>query len=90
VVAERTPEDSLPLGGTVKSAAIGAVSICIGSLLLLLRRPFGRFIVEQQNRAWGFKFGEHAVFSAATVSAIVGTGFVVVGLLAVIGLIKFR
>jgi len=90
VVAERTPVDSLPLGGTVKSAAIGAVSICIGSLLLLLRRPFGRFIVEQQSRAWGFKFGEHAVFSAATVSAVVGTGFVVVGLLAVFGLIKVR
>lgn len=74
------------MGGTI----VGLISLLAGSFLVLAHRYFARFIVEQQNRFWGFHFGAREVKVAETVSIVVGLGFIAVGLLSLFQMIRFR
>jgi hypothetical protein len=74
----------------VKDAVIGAVVIVVGGAMFLFRDSFGRFALGQQNRVWGFRFGSRALIATRMVSAVVGFGFVLVGALALLGMIHFR
>ncbi len=69
---------------------LGVAAICVGGAMVAFRRRFGHFVLEQQARAWGFKFDQQAVFVAMTVATVVGAGFFVIGWLALLGIIQFR
>jgi len=63
-----------------------AVVVRVG--LILLRRPFSQYALRQQNRVWGFRFGDNARRSAEVVALVVGIGFVTIGILATLGIIR--
>lgn len=60
----------------------------VGVGLIVLRKRFARYTIRQQNRVWGFQFGENARRSAEVVALVVGVGFVTMGILATLGVIR--
>ena len=64
------------------------IAVAIGIGLIIFRRPFARYVVESQNRVWGFSFGVSATWSAGVVATLVGIGFVALGVLAALGIIR--
>ncbi len=60
---------------------MATAAVALGGLILVFRAAFARFLIEEQNAAWGFQFGERGVKAAKSVLVIVGLGFIVWGVL---------
>lgn len=69
---------------------IGIISIAVGCLVIIVRKSFARRIIEDQNRAWGFHFGDRDVKVTGYILIIIGTVAIVFGLLAVFQAIRFK
>lgn len=69
---------------------IDIISVAAGSALLLFRKKFASNVIEGQNRVWGFNYGDRERKATEYVTIIVGTGFLVIGILGVIGIIHFK
>jgi hypothetical protein len=68
----------------------GCVALLVGCLLLLFHKASARRAMQDQNRLWGFHFGEREVRISQVISIIVGAGFAILGLLAILGIVHFR
>jgi len=66
---------------------ISVLSLLVGCVLIFLRVPFARIVIEQQNKFWGFNFAEGALKTTQIVSLIVGVGFVIVGILPMLDIV---
>ena len=60
---------------------ISIVSILAGGSLIIFCKFFARLVIKQQNKFWGFHFGNHGIKVAEIVSIIVGIGFIIIGIL---------
>ena len=49
---------------------MSVIAVVVGAGLILLRKLFARYAIKQQNRLWGFKFGENARRSAEMVALV--------------------
>ena len=58
--------------------------------MLIWRHQFASLVVREQNRMWGFKFGKREENISKYVAAIVGFGFLAVGILDAFGLLHWR
>ena len=67
---------------------MSVIAVLVGASLVLLRKRFAQYTIRLQNRVWGFQFGENARRSAEVVTLIVGVGFVTMGILATLGIIR--
>jgi len=66
------------------------VAVIIGAALIVFNRRWAEFQVGAQNRTWGFRMGPRAVAMSRFVSFIVGAGFVVAGVLGLLGIANPR
>lgn len=69
---------------------VGVISVFAGCLIVVLRKFFSNLIIKQQNKFWGFHFGEVTTKTTEFVSLIVGAGFIIMGLLFVFRIIRFK
>ena len=69
---------------------MSVIAVVVGVGLILLRRPFSQYALRQQNRVWGFRFRDNARRSAEVVALVVGIGFVTIGILATLGIIRAK
>jgi hypothetical protein len=69
---------------------VGLVSLSLGVLGILFRRFCATKIIEQQNKFWGFNFGESAVAAAKLVCVIVGIALLIVGFLNLFQVLRFK
>ena len=61
---------------------IGALGLFIlGCILLLLRKPYARQIINFQNSFFGFRFGNKDVRNSEWVIAVIGGILILVGLI---------
>jgi hypothetical protein len=58
----------------------GIVSIVIGVLLIVYRKPFARKSVRQQNAFWGLRMGKRDVRILEIVAVSMGIGWIVMGI----------
>jgi hypothetical protein len=68
----------------------GIVALLIGFVFLVFHRSFGQKGIEFQNKIFGFNFGEWWVKYAQAGYFIIGTCFVVFGVLSIFHIIHFR
>jgi uncharacterized membrane protein (Fun14 family) len=66
------------------------IGIVVGVALIVARKRFAHAAVGSQNAFWGFRFGEKERKISAFVALLIGVGFVVLGSLALLGLIRVR
>jgi hypothetical protein len=64
---------------------IALVGFSGGIFLLWFRKEFASFCIMDQNRLWGFRFGERTTRLTEVVVVVSGLGFVIFGLLALLG-----
>ena len=73
------------MGDKMKRTFIFLVGLSIGIYLLVFRKQFARSCIKDQNRLWGFHFGEREVWISEIVAVIVGFGFILFAVLAALG-----
>jgi hypothetical protein len=76
----------------MNGAVVGILGIVMGVLLIVLRKPFAREAMNQQNAFWGFRFGEREIKISERVAVLVGIcsiSFGVWGLLDAFGVKPF-
>ena len=69
---------------------VGIILLLVGCAMILWRDRFARKTIEEQNRVWGFRFGEREEKRTKLIVFVVGMGFIVFGLLALSGVWQFR
>ncbi len=74
----------------MKQVLLGLFAICIGCLLIFFRKAYARYVIREQNRIWGFKFGETQVKISEIVAILVGTGFIFWGIMVASGMGRLR
>jgi hypothetical protein len=74
----------------MKETIIGIISLSAGSFLVVFFKFFARFVIEQQNQFWGFHFGARGIKATETISIIIGISFIIVGLLTLFQMIRFK
>lgn len=68
----------------------GVATLVGGAALLVFRKQFARACIANQNRLWGFHFGARDVKRAEIVAVIAAIGWIVMGLLALTGVIHMK
>ena len=81
---------ALRLVGVMSGVGIGVFGIIMGVLIFVLRKPFARDAIRQQNAFWGFRFGERDVRISEYVLVLVAISFVVMGLLTLLGILDVK
>jgi hypothetical protein len=76
------------LGTEKGETVIGAVTMLVGSLLMVFHKRFVRLVARHQEAFWGFHYTARKIRLAEIVSVIVGAGFVVAGLLTLLQFIQ--
>jgi len=66
------------------------VGVIIGVALILARKRFARSVIASQNAFWGFRFSERDVKVPEIVTVLVGAGFLVLSMLALLGVLKMK
>jgi len=74
----------------MQRAVLVLVALSLGATLLWFRKEFADLCIKDQNRVWGFHFGEKATRLAEFVAVVVGAGFVVAGLLCLLGVGRIK
>jgi hypothetical protein len=64
------------------------VAVLIGLGLMIWPRKFASIIIRDQNRFWGFNFGEKEVRGSTIVCFVVGLGFVTLSVLSLLGIVE--
>jgi hypothetical protein len=58
--------------------------IVAGLVLILFRKPAARFMVDAQNKTWGFHFGEKSVRWTERMAPVMGAIFVIASIAALV------
>lgn len=66
------------------------LSVILGAAVIVFNRRWAEYQVGAQNRTWGFKMGPKAVTASRFVSVVVGAGFLVTGVLGLLGVVRAR
>jgi hypothetical protein len=66
------------------------ISALVGCALLIWRKRFAAAVVREQNRMWGFRFGQREERISLFVATLVGIGFLTIGILGLLGLIHWK
>lgn len=66
------------------------ISVLVGCGLLFWRKRFAAAVVKEQNRMWGFHFGEREERISVIVAIIVGSGFLTIGIFGLSGFIHWK
>jgi hypothetical protein len=66
------------------------IAILTGLALLIWRRRFAAAVVREQNRMWGFHFGQREERISTFMATLVGIGFLTIGVLGLFGLIHWK
>ncbi len=74
----------------MEELVVGMISLTLGCLMVFFRKPFAGRIIREQNRFWGFHFGESELRLSMVISAVVGIGFIVFALLLLFQIIRFK
>jgi hypothetical protein len=61
-----------------------------GFLMCIFRKQFAKSAMKNQNRTWGFRFGEEKVKIAEVFAFLAGLGFMIISLLDIFGVIHIR
>ncbi len=77
-------------GNSVDGTAYGIIALTIGILLIVCSATFARGAVREQNRCWNLNLDQRDVKITKIGVIVVGLGFVLFGLLAFLGLVRFR
>jgi hypothetical protein len=72
------------------NTAVSIFLLLLGAALISSRGSLARLVVEGQKNAWGFTFGRREERLSQFVILIVGLAFVMVGLLALVGIIDWK
>ncbi|MBI4743377.1 MAG: hypothetical protein HY776_00885 [Actinobacteria bacterium] len=65
----------------------GIISVIIGFILLVFRKPLALIDVKLQNKTWGFHFGEKEIRMSEGGNIIVGIAFITIGILFIFGIV---
>jgi hypothetical protein len=74
----------------MKDTIIGTISLIAGLAMVVFNKPFSHLQIKGQNEFWGFNFGMKEIAVSRIVILIVGIGFIIVGLLALSHMIRFK
>jgi purine-cytosine permease-like protein len=66
------------------------ISVLVGCALLMWRKQFAAAVAREQNRMWGFHFGQREERISLFMAIIVGIGFLTIGILGLLGLIYWK
>ncbi len=66
------------------------ISALVGLALLILPKRFAAAVVREQNRMWGFHFGQREERISIFMSILVGGGFLIIGIVGLLGLIHWK
>ena len=66
------------------------ISLLVGCGLGIWRRQFAALAAREQTRMWGFRYGEREVRIGAVIAALVGLGFLAIGILALLGVLHWK
>ena len=66
------------------------VFLIVGIFLVVFSKAFAKESIKDQNRFWGFSFSEKCIKPTAILNVIVGISFIVVAILGLLGVIKFK
>ena len=69
---------------------IGVIAILVGSFLVRFHKYFARLVAEDQRVLWGFHFSPQLVRVTEVVAVVLGVGFLIVGVLALLQIIRFK
>ena len=75
---------------TMTDMMVSTLAALIGAMVLICRRRLARLVVETQNHVWGFTFGSREERLSRFVIVTVGAAFLIVGALALIGVIHWK
>ncbi len=56
----------------IEDSIVGVMAVAAGALAVGARYPLASYIIEQWNRAWGFRFGPRSVSTTAALVALMG------------------
>lgn len=70
------------------SVVVGIIELLIGGLSLFFRNRFAQGLVDFQKTVFGANFGEKEILASKVGIIIVGSGFIVTGILSLFGIIK--
>jgi hypothetical protein len=71
----------------MESIVVGTVSVIVGIALVVFNERFARFAMAEQNRVWGFHFGEREVRITRYIAVLCGLVFVILGVITVAGIL---
>jgi hypothetical protein len=66
------------------------ISFIVALLMIFFRDRLARLTIDFQNSAWGFHYGEREIIATKFVCVVVGCFVILLDILAVLGIIKFR
>lgn len=74
----------------MKNIIIGSIVIVTGCYIVVYRSRWARKAIEGQNKIFGFHFGKKDMQATSYVGLIVGSGFIILGILALLGIIESK
>ena len=74
----------------MQRAVFVLVALSIGGMLLWFRKEFAVSCTMDQNRLWGFRFGERSTRLTEVVVVICAFGAIVAGLLCLLGVGRIK
>lgn len=74
------------MGGSI----VGIVALIVGLCLIVYRDRFAKYIIKNQNKTWGFKFADNEITSSKVILLVIGFMIIVIGLLSLLHIIKFK
>ena len=74
----------------MENIIVGIVTISAGLYCILNRKKFSREIVADQNKYFGFHFGEKEIKRGYRFLPIFGVLLIILGILILIGIFKFK
>lgn len=72
----------------MKDIVVEIVSIIFGAFIVINRSQWSRKAIEFQNKKFGFHFGEKEVRATVFVYLLVGSAFIIMGILSIFGILE--
>lgn len=62
----------------------------VGIIIIVFNKSIAKFAIESQNKFWGLNFGEREMRNTRIIELLVGTAFVVFGVLSILKVLKSK
>lgn len=72
----------------MKHIVVAIIAVIVGCYIVINRSKWANKAIDQQNKAFHFRFGKKDIQATSYVGLLVGVGFIVVGLLTLVGVIE--